>query len=102
MKKYSEVTEQDVIQAITDKIDRGVEVSFSPIVFDPVDFVPKKTLYIKYKNKIFKSNVFFKIEHAQDCLVNGSLEKHLSNFLDEVVVDFESQIVEDENKNDYH
>jgi len=96
MKKYSEISEQDVIQAITDKIGRDVEVVFTPTILDPMHFVPKKTLRIKYKDKNFRIKASFKVKQAQDSFSDDSIEERFSNFIDEAVADFERQIAEDE------
>jgi nucleoside 2-deoxyribosyltransferase/predicted transcriptional regulator len=92
MKKYSEMSEQELVQAIAGKIGRGVEVRFTPIVIDPNDFTPKKMLLVKHKDRHFKINVSFKPEHAQDESVRGALEEYFSNFVNEVVADFERQL----------
>lgn len=73
MKKYSEMSEHELTQAIAGKIGRGVEVRFTPTVIDPKDFKPKKMLVVKHKDKHFKINASFKNERAQDEYARGAL-----------------------------
>jgi predicted transcriptional regulator len=94
MKKYYEMSEQEIVQTIAEKIGRDVEVRFTPTAIDPKDFVPKRMLVVKHKDKHFKINATFKVEHAQDSVENGLLEEHFSKFINEAVLDFERQLTE--------
>ena len=95
MKKYSEMSEHELTQAIAGKIGRGVEVRFTPTSIDPRDFKPKKMLVVKHKDKHFKINASFKNERAQDEYARGAFDEYFSKFVNEAVADFERQIVEE-------
>lgn len=85
--KYSEMSEQEFLDVIKQRINRKVRLT--PVIYDIANFTPIKKILFEDSGTWIKSNVPLKIEFAMDTMaLGGDVEKYYENFVESFVSDF--------------